>query len=292
MLPLRNAKYDDRETLKSQGARWNPEERYWYVPDGKDPGSFRDYMDDTTRDVYDSVLSHMQSLQKQPERHLSEEESLQKSTYQKPEGFEKIHFKKLGLPDDFVVIDTETTGLGKDDEVVELSVLDSGANELYHSFFKPGKQITPEAARVTGIETQHLASAPTFKDEWSKIRDVIGDRRIAGHNLQFDRRLIQQTLEKQTGRSHERSCDMLFDGAIDTYRLAQRSTVAKGSRSLGKLCDAMGVEQPPNHRTGYDCLGVLYVLQNFEKKDYGVRPRVGLDISHIQSDRYEQMSLI
>ena len=48
MIPLKSARYDDRETLKDKGAKWSPEDKYWYVPDGRDPGAFRDYMDPLT----------------------------------------------------------------------------------------------------------------------------------------------------------------------------------------------------------------------------------------------------
>ena len=287
MIPLKNATYDDRKTLRQNGALWDSKERYWFVPDGKDPSPFRGYMDEQTRDVYDTVAKHFETMQRQPQRnvqqqhqqqpksdgyvskHATQEEFLARSAYERPANFQKTHFQKLNLPDDFVVIDTETTGLGQDDEVVELSVLDSNANELYHSFFKPEKEMHWSATKVSGIEDQHLQGSPTFSSEWDKIVAAVDGRRVAGHNIGFDRRMIQQTLEKQ-GMDGQAICDKMFDDPIDSWRIAQQSSVGKGHRSLGSLCEAMGVEESPNHRTSYDCLGVLYVLQNFEQKDYGL----------------------
>ena len=288
MIPLKNATYDDRKMLRQNGALWDSKERYWFVPDGKDPAPFREYMDESTKGIYDTVAKHFETLQRQtqqprPQRHVqqpqkpvdyaqkhtSQEEFLARSEYERPEGFQKTHFQKLNLPDDFVVLDTETTGLGRDDEVVELSVLDSDANELYHSFFQPEKSMHWSATKVSGIEDQHLKGSPTFSSEWDRIMEAIDGRRVAGHNISFDRRMIQQTLEKQ-GMNGQAICDQVFDDPIDSWRIAQQSSVGKGHRSLGSLCEAMGVEESPNHRTSYDCLGVLYVLQNFEQKDYGL----------------------
>jgi DNA polymerase-3 subunit epsilon len=275
LIPLKSARYDDRNVLKDKGAKWNADEKYWYVPDGRDPVVFRSYMDRDTQQIFDAIMDHMNGLQTQ--------DWMEKSKYERPDAFKAIRYPKLGLPDEFVVVDTETTGLGQNDEVVELSVLDSNANELYHSFFEPKVEVNYQAAQVTGLTNEKLVGQPKFADEWPKIKEAIGAHLIAGHNLQFDRRLMQQTLEKQTGKNHQGEMDALFENCIDSYQMAQRSSVAKGKRSLGQLCEAMGVEYPPNHRASHDCLGVLYVLQNFEQKDYGVTQRRLPDLSFLDT---------
>lgn len=364
MINLRRAKYQDKERLKQLGARWNPNDRVWYVPNGKDLADFREFMDDETRFVYDDIVGHLESVsvyadvaehmravyrqdqlhlmaEKHPGRFvdpngnrsdgigspggdfqfmssrsmnnnekdkredvlkeqvrrdnlvrrnnsLSEEFDLRnnfdietedekskkkdafkkRSTYEHPSFFMRTSFKKLGLPDDFVVIDTETTGVSRNDEVIELSVLDSNANELYHSFFKPSCPVNGKASAVSGIHTEDLSNEPRFCDEWPKILDIIDNRCIAGHNISFDQRLIQQTLEKQTQTDHAFECDLVFSGSIDSLAIAKQYDMGVKSYSLSNLCDAIGVEKPPNHRTSYDCLGVLYVLQDLEKSNY------------------------
>ena len=196
-------------------------------------------------------------------------EALDRSKYERPADFQAMHFEKLDVPDDFVVVDTETTGVGRNDEVVELSVLDSNANELYHSFFKPETWIKPEATAASGLTNDMLANEPRFIDEWPKIYDAIDGRPIAGHNIGFDRRLIQQTLEKQVpGVSYQRLCDDMFSDQIDSMLIAKEQGVEYGQRNLGKICAAMGCEQEPNHRTSHDCLGVLNILQGFEQGKY------------------------
>lgn len=309
MIPLNNAKYEDREAVKALGGMWSKPLSKWYVPKGKDPMAFLAYMDDATKDIVQSVSSYyqaqmsamakenrglnarMSSLEKKTEDLSAEVRAFrtlsgppleeghgertiknagqmsfeQRSFYERPKSFIAIDYPALGLPRDFVVIDTETTGLGNDDEVVELSVLDSNANELYHSFFKPEKPVHPQAAKKTGIQNRFLKDCPTFTEEWPKIVAAIDSRPIAGHNILFDKRLIQQTLEKQTGMNCGEYCDRIFTDCIDSWRLAGDMHITKGSKSLETLCAAIGVEQSPNHRSSHDCLGVLYVLQHFER---------------------------
>ena len=82
----------------------------------------------------------------------------------------------LGI-DHFVVLDTETTGLYRNDEVIELSVLDELGHELYHSLFHPQKKMAREAIRITGMDNAYLKNQPYFKNEWETIKNVIGTRR-------------------------------------------------------------------------------------------------------------------
>ena len=324
MIPLRNARYEDRDVLKQNGAQWDSKARYWVVPDGKDPDGLKEFMDPQTRVAYEmiaphfktmmapaaqkstsvekasvkpevsqSVIEHQEAVQKAVEKlnNTPLDELIARSDYERPSDFKRTHFTKLNLPDDFVVMDTETTGLGREDEVVELSVLDSNANQIYHSFFKPSISVQPEAAATSGIVDKMLVDAPEFRKEWPKIVSVIGGRRIAGHNLQFDKRLVQQTMEKQTGFDWTTSMDTVFADYIDSMLIAKELGVEKGHRGLGKICEAMNIEQHPNHRTSHDCLGVLNVLGGFEhgKYPFAKKERPLPNIEHLQQG--QQMSL-
>ena len=300
VIPLRNTVYDDRYRLRKLGAEWDSNQKFWYVPDGKDPAVFDRYMDETTLSVYNAVVSHMQSVPKvdlsrgsQIDNSSGKKSSSFKlrSVYDRPSDFVRTPFVKLGLPDDFVVLDTETTGVFKDDEVIELSVLDSNANEIYHSFFKPGCPVRSEATSVSGIKTGDLKNEPVFKDEWPMVLKAIGNRRIAGHNIGFDSRLIRQTLEKQRCFHFANDIGNLFEDSIDSYRLSQKFDLGFSGRSLGSLCERLGVQAMPNHRTSYDCLGVLYVLQDLEQTDYPMKSGSSRRLPNVSVVNGDQMQM-
>ena len=51
-----------------------------------------------------------------------------------------------------VIIDTETTGIGPCDEVIELAVLDTHGRVLLDTLVRPTCPIDPGAARVHGLK--------------------------------------------------------------------------------------------------------------------------------------------
>lgn len=76
-------------------------------------------------------------------------------------------YRYLGISD-FVILDTETTGMCREDEVIELAVLDMDGCVLYHGYFDPDTDMNPFAQRVHGIRKESLAGKPKFPEEWEK----------------------------------------------------------------------------------------------------------------------------
>ena len=96
-----------------------------------------------------------------------------------------------------VVLDTETTGLNNDDEIIEIGILDLNCNVLFHSYIRPERDFIPlEAVKVHGITKEMLANSPSIAEIYNDIRNIIRDRVIVTYNAEFDKRLLNQTLEK------------------------------------------------------------------------------------------------
>jgi DNA polymerase-3 subunit epsilon len=64
------------------------------------------------------------------------------------------------LSENAIIIDTETTGLESNDEVIEISLLDCQGNVLLDTLVKPLGRISREAARIHGIQNSDLGNAP------------------------------------------------------------------------------------------------------------------------------------
>lgn len=178
-------------------------------------------------------------------------------------------YKYLGL-EDFVVIDTETTGLDKDDEIIELSVVSSEKEELYHSTFMPEKDINPFAAKVNHFSKEKLKGSPVFCDEWENIRKVVNGRRVLGHNIQFDKRLVIQTLEKYGMDPKEG--EELFRQTYDSKDIAKKHIRSK-SYSLNNLTTLIGITREEQHNSTDDCVMTIEFLERLEdilqiKNDY------------------------
>ena len=92
-----------------------------------------------------------------------------------------------------VYIDTETTGLEKEDEVIEISIVDSDGSLLFTSLIKPSRPIPLAAQRVHHIKDSDVATAPAWPILWPRIRSFLYGRPIAAYNAPFDYRMMQQS---------------------------------------------------------------------------------------------------
>lgn len=101
----------------------------------------------------------------------------------------------LAAPD-LRIIDTETTGLGVNDEVIALAIIDAAGDTRYQSLFKPTAPIAPEATAVHGLDAAGLAHAPAWADQWWIIQPYLSDALLLGYNSRFDHRLIAQTCDR------------------------------------------------------------------------------------------------
>ena len=109
------------------------------------------------------------------------------------------------------ILDTETTGLENEDEVIEISILDFDGNTLLDTLVKPKCKISTEAAAVHGITKKMLKDAPTWAEVVGKYRDVTNGKTILAFNENFDKRLIRQTCKSAGVPNPKRdwSCVML-----------------------------------------------------------------------------------
>jgi DNA polymerase-3 subunit epsilon len=92
-----------------------------------------------------------------------------------------------------VYLDTETTGLGRDDEIIEIALLDHDGAALADLRVKPRKPIPPEATRVHGIGALDVAEAPGWSEVQAELCALLRGRAIVIYNADFELRLLRQT---------------------------------------------------------------------------------------------------
>ena len=71
-------------------------------------------------------------------------------------------FVELTGQDDWLVLDTETTGLDNHDEVISVAVVSAGGEVLFHSLVRPTVRIHPRASAVNGITDEMRPRSLTF----------------------------------------------------------------------------------------------------------------------------------
>ena len=97
-------------------------------------------------------------------------------------------------PNSWVILDTETTGLGPEAEVIQIGVIDGGGNILMDNVLvKPTVPITSGAAAVHGITSEMVKDASTFPEILPRLQEVVRGRLLVVYNLQYDLRLLIQS---------------------------------------------------------------------------------------------------
>lgn len=92
-----------------------------------------------------------------------------------------------------LVIDTETTGDGPEDQVIELGAV--GPREAGAWLFRPTVPISPVARGVHHITDEELAPYPTWPDYLGRVGVKFWGSAtvVAAHNLEFDERMLRQS---------------------------------------------------------------------------------------------------
>ena len=95
-----------------------------------------------------------------------------------------------------VYLDTETTGLSAEDEIVELTIIDDNEEVLINTLMKPINHTKwPKAQNVHGISPMDVRNAPTQKQISDKIRDVVRDTRVVIYNAPYDSQYLPELEE-------------------------------------------------------------------------------------------------
>jgi DNA polymerase-3 subunit epsilon len=104
-----------------------------------------------------------------------------------------IRFAQEKLSQKPLYLDTETTGLGPADEIVEIAILDPEGQALLDSLVRPTQRISPDAFAVHGITDEMLTGATTWAELWPQVAAIIQGRQLAIYNADFDLRLMRQS---------------------------------------------------------------------------------------------------
>lgn len=94
---------------------------------------------------------------------------------------------------DWVVVDTETTGIGPTDQVVQIAVLDHAGRVLVDTLVQPTCEIHPKSTEVHGFDREKLATAPTYEAVHDLVSTHLAGRLVIAYNAVFDERLLTQS---------------------------------------------------------------------------------------------------
>ena len=101
-----------------------------------------------------------------------------------------------------IAFDTETTGLDPDkgDRIIELGAVELinhiPTGETFRMLVNPGRAVSDDTVRITGITDEMLAGQPPFEAPIvvDRFLEFVGDAMIIAHNAKFDRGFLNMEM--------------------------------------------------------------------------------------------------
>ena len=84
-----------------------------------------------------------------------------------------------------IILDTETTGLKNDDEIIEICLIDLDGNILLNTLIKPTKPIPEQASRIHGIYDKDVENAPLWSEIYQNFINIIKDKEVIAFCYNF-----------------------------------------------------------------------------------------------------------
>ena len=158
---------------------------------------------------------------------------------------------------EFVVVDTETNGLGGEEcELIEVGWVLVGGGELHDrggSLVRNSAPLRRSIRRLTGISQDMLSTAPPAEQVLTALERALRGRLLVAHNAPFDRRVLRQAFARSGLEWPEQP-------VLCTAALARVLLPLQRERRLGALAEALGIEVEVAHRALPDAETAARVL--------------------------------
>lgn len=160
----------------------------------------------------------------------------------------------------YLALDTETTGLKKNDRIIEIAVVEfrSDSNHsrtstkeqltptIFHHYVNPGPgiKVHPDAFNVHGISDESLVDKPVFADIADEFIKFIKDAVLIIHNAPFDLYYLNFELalcNQRSDREEFASVESICNKVEDTLKIAKNKFPAQ-SNSLDALLARFGID--------------------------------------------------
>ena len=166
---------------------------------------------------------------------------------------------------DVIIVDTETTGLSKSAEVIEIVALDTTGKVRFHALSMPQEAIPVSASNIHGLTSAHLRKlrAKPWPDTHTKLAAILENAKVLiAWNASFDRRMLEQTAAQHG----------LYFGVALPWRDALKDYRAfrpgLRSYSLGNVMQSERLRyNGQSHRAEADCRAVLAIMRSVAQRE-------------------------
>ena len=176
--------------------------------------------------------------------------------------------QKFALPSDdleYVAFDVETTGLYKNDRIVEIGFVafkNGRILEEWSTLLNPQRDVGK--SNIHGITASMVSAAPLFEEVVNDIFRIINGRVLVAHQFSFDARMLAQELNRldTQGDLGKGFCTLI----------ASRNLLPGTANTLEATCSALKIETIDAHSALGDARMTMLIFQHLEDDEQEISP--------------------
>jgi DNA polymerase III subunit epsilon len=175
--------------------------------------------------------------------------------------FEREDLLQTDLADlDYVVVDTETTGLqlSQGDKIVSISAIRIHRGRvqnagIFNTLVNPGRPIPPESTDIHHIDDQMVAGAPSMNEVYPQFIEYVGDSVLVAHNAAFDKKCLDMA-------AAEAGLPRINNPILDTIFLSYALHQEIEGHSLEAIAERMGIPIEGRHTSLGDARATAHIF--------------------------------
>lgn len=163
----------------------------------------------------------------------------------------------------YAIVDLETTGgYAENHRITEIAICFHDGIQItdtFHTLINPGRNIPYYITGLTGITTEMVFSAPSFKQVAAEVFQRLEGKVFVAHNAHFDYSFLKKEFE-QAGIQWQSK-------KLCTVRLSRKIIPGLRSYSLGSLAESLGITIFNRHRAGGDAAATVKIFDQLLQRD-------------------------
>jgi len=166
----------------------------------------------------------------------------------------------------YVVFDLETTGLypNSGDTIIEIGAVkikDGNIIDRYDELINPGKVLTDEIIKITGITNDMLEGKRNEEGALKDFMKWVGDLPMVAHNAKFDISFVDMAYTKY-------NLGNFSNVVIDTLGLSRYLESSERYHNLATLVKRYNIpwDEDKHHRADYDSEGTALIFDKMLRK--------------------------
>ena len=162
---------------------------------------------------------------------------------------------------DYISIDIENPN-ARGNSICSIGIIIVKDNKIVdekYSLINPEDRFDINNSNITGLNYSDVKDAPTFKEYWKNIKDLLSNNIIIGHNVVYDLTVIAKTLERY-------EIEVPIFNYYCTLKLS-KNCINTNSYSLDNLCNLLNINLENHHNALKDARASQKIFEYLNYND-------------------------